>query len=247
MSMLDPNLNVRSTITATGFARVPGAEYRLGELESAWRELTDDWNHLETDQYMSDGGRYRLRRYGRFYFVPATSELKRLPHATVFQASYVNNFAGGIHRNFAPLRESTFVNPFLHALIRFDFSNFEVPDPAMLSDPWEIWIHQLRIETHGKDEAKPAPEGIHHDGHDYIAMHMVKRDNVDGGLSTLYDNDKEPLLTCMLEQPLDTIYADDHRVMHAVAPIRPLSQERPAQRDMLIIDFDHKPGLARPD
>jgi hypothetical protein len=246
MPLTKASPDVVENILAHGFVLVRGGDFHLADLEEDWRRLTDDWNHLETDKYMTDGGCYRLRRYGRFFYLPASDELLRLPHATVFQSTYVNNFAGGIHRDFAPLRETTFVNPFLHRLIRHDFSCFTVADPAMLSDPWEVWIHQIRIETDGKIVALPAPEGIHHDGHDFIAMHMVKRDNVAGGGSVLYDNSEQPMFSCMLESPLDTIYADDHRVMHSVAPISTLEEERPAKRDILIIDFDHKPGLLRP-
>jgi len=75
-------------------------------------------------------------------------------------------------------------------------------------------------------------------------MHLVGRKNVSGGLSRIYDNSKKQLHSCMLEYPLDTIYADDHRVMHAVDPIRTLDEGHPAHRDILIIDFDHKPLLS---
>jgi hypothetical protein len=77
-------------------------------------------------------------------------------------------------------------------------------------------------------------------------MHFVDRENVAGGGSFLYDNDKKLLQTHMLERPLDTIYANDHCVMHAVDPIRPVDSALPAWRDMLIIDFDHKPALQDP-
>ena len=229
-----------------GFTMTRGKDFHFNGLEDAWRKLTDDWKHLETDIYMADGGRYRLRRYGRFIFIPAASNLKRLPHATVFQSQHVNNFAGGIHRNFAPLRECTFENQYLIALIRLDFDRFDVTDASKLSEPWEVWVHQIRIEASGKSEVRPAPEGIHHDGHDFIAMHLVGRENVSGGLSRLYDNSEKQIFSCLLEQPLDTLYADDHRVMHAVDPICALDASRPACRDILIIDFDHKPNLIYP-
>jgi len=237
---------LREEIAARGFGYMPSSDFHLGELEGEWSSLREDWDHLEVDKYMADGGRYRLRRYGRFFFVPATSELLRLPHALVYQSTYVNNFAGGIHRDFAPLRESTFVNPFLHALIRYDFGFFQVDDPAKLNDPWEIWIHQIRIQASGTEKALPAPEGIHHDGHDYICMHLVGKKNVGGGGSHIYDNDKNEIFTTMLDRPLDTIYADDHRVMHAVDPIYTTSEGALAERDILIIDFDYRPQLARP-
>lgn len=246
MTIMKPSSDVIAGIAERGFALVRGATLRSGQRDEAWKTLTDDWTHLETDAYMADGGRYRLRRFGRFFFVPATAELSRLPHATVFQSSYVNNFAGGIHRDFAPLRESTFENSWLLAQIRFDFECFQVAEPAKLEKPWEVWIHQIRIRTDSDAAVSPAPEGIHHDGHDFIAMHLVKRENVSGGRSVIYDNSKKEVYSCVLEDPLDTIYADDQRVMHAVDPIRPATDGISAERDMLIIDFDYRPDLLRP-
>ncbi|HWT04599.1 MAG TPA: 2OG-Fe dioxygenase family protein [Xanthomonadales bacterium] len=237
--------DVRATVGARGFAVVPGDLYRIPELRDRWAALSDDWNHLEIDAYMADGGRYRRRRFGRFAFVPATAQLQRLPHATVFQSREVNGFAGGIDRDFAPLRESTFGDAALLALIRFDFGCFEVPDATMLTDTWEVWVHQIRIDAAGSDGVSPAPEGTHHDGHDFIAMHLVTRNNIAGGLNHIYDNGERPVHACMLRNPLDTIYADDHRVMHAVDPIRPLDAARPSYRDILIIDYDHRPALLR--
>ena len=242
-----PSANAINSIAEQGFAVVRGTDLRFPGLEDAWENLSQDWANLRIDTYMADEGRYRLRRFGRFFFVPATEELVRLPHATVFQSSYINNFAGGIQRDFAPLREATFENPWLLALIRFDFRCFRISDACMLADPWEVWVHQIRIRTHGDISVSPAPEGVHHDGHDCIAMHLVKRQNVHGGQSVLYDNSGNQIHSCLLDTPMDTIYADDHRVMHAVGSISSLEKGMPAERDMLIIDFDHRPKLVRPD
>jgi hypothetical protein len=245
MTILTASSEIAASISERGFAVVRGASLQFLGLEHSWRKLMDDWTHLEIDNYMSDGGRYRLRRFGRFLFEPRTKELLRLPHSTVFQSRYVNNFAGGIHRSFAPLRETTFENLWLRALIHFDFGCFPVTKPERLAQPWEVWIHQIRIQTN-ESAVHPAPEGIHHDGHDFIAMHLVNRQNVRGGRSVLYDNSKNELHSCTLEGSLDTIYADDHRVMHAVSPISPEIDGISAQRDILILDFDFKPGLLRP-
>jgi hypothetical protein len=172
--------------------------------------------------------------------------LIQLEHAPVFQTKYVNSFAGGVQRNFAPLTEETFANPCLLALISHDFKCFDVSDVSKLAEAWEVWIHQIRIQTNGRDWVTPAPEGVHHDGHDFIAMHLVDRENVRGGENSIYDNARQPLTSCMLQSPLDTIYCDDHRVMHAVEPISAADAVGDATRDILIIDFDHKPQLVPP-
>jgi hypothetical protein len=241
----DPDLagEIRAMIAASGFAVVHGRRYVLDELCDAWSALDEDWNHLELDEYMPDGSRYRRRRFGRFGLLPATAELRRLPHATVLQSREINGFAGGINRDFAPLRETTFRNPALLALVRFDFGCFEISNPRALADWWEVWIHQIRIVANAAVAVSPAPEGTHHDGHDFIAMHLVRRENVTGGINHITDNNQLPLHSGMLENALDTIYADDHRVMHSVDPIEPVDATRPSYRDMLIIDFDHRPQM----
>lgn len=240
-----PGIRIREALAAHGYAVAGREELSAVNSDNSWQSLADDWDHLITDEYMSDGGRYRLRRFGRFWFLPTRMELHRMKHATVFQSATVNGFAGDIHRDFAPLREQTFTNSCLLALIRFDFCCFETVDPRALSDPWEVWVHQIRIEARDDQVGRPAPEGIHHDGHDCIAMHLVRRENVAGGTSFIYDNSRSPLHACMLERPMDTIYADDHRVMHNVEPIHPADARYPAKRDVLIIDYDHKPGLLK--
>jgi hypothetical protein len=247
MTMIQFGFRISKEISEQGFAVVRGTDYELSSLNEDWGRLSDDWKNLVTDAYMADGGRYRLRRFGRFYFVPATSDLLRLDHAPVYQSQYVNSFAGGIYRTFAPLSEATFENPCLLALIRSDFTCFGPIEATKLSEPWEVWVHQIRIETTGIGAVPPAPEGIHHDGHDFIAMHLVNRENVAGGQNIIYDNSGKPLHSCLLERPLDTIYADDHRVMHAVDPIRTANKNRIAKRDILIIDYDHKPHLRHPN
>jgi len=232
---------LRATIANDGFAVLRAAEFPLIGSEAAWRELIDDWDHLKVDEYMADGGRYRLRRFGRFLLRPDAARLHRLPHGTVFQTRAVNGFAGGIDRDFAPLRESTFANNCLRNLIHFDFACFGVQDLARLSDPWEVWVHQIRIQSADQQDVAPAPEGIHHDGHDFIAMHLIGRANVNGGRSRVYDDVRNELHSCMLVDPMDTIYADDHRVMHSVDPISAADVRFPAHRDVLIIDYDHRP------
>lgn len=231
-------------LTESGFAALSGGDLLPEELKASWAELSTDWFRLEIDEYMADGGTYRRRRFGRFLLVPSTSELRGLPHGTVFQSRSINRFAGGVHRQFAPLREETFRNACLLAFIRYDFDCFEMNKTDRLQESWEVSVHEIRIEAKGDSEFSPAPEGVHHDGHDYVGMHLVARQNVSGGGSVLYDDSNRLVHSCLLQRPGDTILADDHRVLHRVEPIRSVDPGSPAYRDMLIIDFDYRPGLS---
>jgi hypothetical protein len=75
-------------------------------------------------------------------------------------------------------------------------------------------------------------------------MRLVKRHNSIGARNHLYDNNRIELFSTLMEHPRDVIYADDHRVMHSVDPLRAAQPDRTAQRDMLIIDYDLRPDLA---
>jgi len=233
-------------VHSQGFAIVNLRNSHGFALEDAWIVLVDDWNHLELDKHMADGGEYRRRRVGRYFWSPTTRELIRLPHAAVYQSRDINGFAGGIERHFAPLRDSTFNNPWLLHTICEDFLIFQSSKEGRALDTWEVCVHQIRIATIGDREAPPTPEGIHRDGHDFVAMHLIGRTNVLGGESLIYDNFGKRLHTKLLETALDTIYADDRRVAHGTEPIRTILQDQLATRDMLIIDYDHRPELVRP-
>lgn len=207
--------------------------------------LSTDWEHLEPDNYLNDAAHFRLRRFGLFYLVPSTGDLLPMPPTPYFQSAGVNTYAGGIERTFAPLRRGTLTNRFLHELIKCNFRQFPV-DAQMAHDPWEIDVHQFRIIATQHEQGEPTPEGIHHDGDDFNAIHLIRRQNVIGGVNTVYDNDRSPLATTTLTQPMDSVLVWDPHVMHGVTAIRPHNPAEPAIRDVLVIGYNHRPNLKRP-
>jgi hypothetical protein len=94
---------------------------------------------------------------------------------------------------------------------------------------------------------EPTPEGIHHDENDFICMHLVKRQNSLGGINTVYDNDRSPLKSSTLNNPMDSVIIWDPRAMHSVSPITPRDPEQLAVRDMLLIGYTYQPELQRPE
>ena len=96
----------------------------------------------------------------------------------------LNSYASGIQRNLAHLKGSTLTNPFLHALIKFNFRYFPL-DSAMAEQSWHVDVHQIRIIATANEEGEPTPEGIHHDENDFICMHLANRQNIVGGATTI--------------------------------------------------------------
>jgi hypothetical protein len=235
--------DVRSEIAAQGFAWIPGVAWRFApEIEPHWLRLQQDWDHLEPDRYLRPGATFRQRRYGRFYWSPDSDTLLPLPYATYFQPEEENAYAGGMAHEFAPLLPDTECNPFLHALVRCNFAHLPVA-AERLQQVWEVRIHQIRIVATAQEPGEPAPEGIHQDGTDFLTLHLVRRENMVGGESTIYDLDQRPLQRHTLREPMDSVILEDPRILHGVTPVHPADPHSCGIRDLLGVDFIFAPTL----
>jgi hypothetical protein len=237
MGLITINRDVRRDLAGQGFAWIPASAWSLGpSWEAHWHRLGEDWDHLEQDQYLAEGGKFRLRRYGRFTWTPATGLLAPLPHEAYFQPEEENSYAGGIVRQFAPLLPDTVQNPFLHALVRSTYACLPVAGNGQ-DRTWEVRIHQIRIVATPDEPGLPAPEGIHQDGTDFLTLHLVRRRNVVGGESTIYSLDRKPLRSYTLHEHLDSLILEDPRILHWVTPVFPAEGCTWGCRDMLGADF----------
>jgi hypothetical protein len=241
MQLIRNEHDVRRVIMDRGFAWLPRAAWSLGPaLEPHWQRLAEDWDHLEPDRYLQAGAKFRLRRYGRYAWSPADDALAALPNEAYFQPEEENAYAGGIVREFTPLRPGSVDNPFLHALVRATFACLPLV-AARWRASWEVRIHQIRIVTSPGESGLPAPEGIHQDGTDFLTLHLVQRHNIAGAESTIYDLERRPLHVCTLRDALDSLILEDPRVLHGVTPVEPADGKSQGVRDMLGLDFLHRP------
>jgi hypothetical protein len=246
MTPITINQDVALDLTDQGFAWIPATRWSIAsEHQTHWNELRNDWDRLDLDRYLARGATFRLRRYGRYYWSPARDELLALPHRPYFQPIAENSYAGGVNREFAPLLPESLSNPFLRALIRCVFVCLPVPLEKQVC-PWEVRIHQVRIVATPLEPGHPAPEGIHQDGTDFLTLHLVRRWNVTGGTTTIYDLERKPKLSVTLQDCLDTFILEDARVMHGVTPVHVSAGSDSGTRDLLGIDFIYHPRLARP-
>jgi hypothetical protein len=166
---------LRQALADPGYAFLASDAFSMTpHLWDALAALRPEWCDLPLDSYLADNGRYRYRRHGRFSYCPASRELEKLARTPYFQASYVNRFAGGVQRNFAPLSEATFANPFLHQIIRDSFDFFPL-DEAEQARSWITDVHLVRVCATSDEAGKPTPEGIHCDGFRYVSFHLIER------------------------------------------------------------------------
>jgi hypothetical protein len=246
MELIRNDTDVRREIAERGFAWIPRAAWSLGpRWEPHWQRLGKDWDHLELDGYLEGGAQFRRRRYGRFYWSPADGTLAALPLEPYFQPEDENPYAGGVAREFAPLRADTVDNPFLHALVRTTFACLPVAGDRQ-DATWEVRIHQIRIVATPEEPGQPAPEGIHQDGTDFLTLHLVRLQNIAGGESTIYDLDRKPIWRYTMRETFDSLILEDPRIMHGVTPVYPADGGTVGTRDMLGVDFLYRPHLQRP-
>jgi hypothetical protein len=247
MELITTEQQVRQDLASQGFAWIPRVAWSLGpRFDPHWARLCADWNELELDQYLANEATFRRRRYGRFFWSPASQELLPLPQEPYFQPENENQYAGGIVREFAPLLPDTVRNPFLPALVTSVFACLPVAGQRE-SKTWEVRIHQVRIVATPEQPGMPAPEGIHQDGTDFLTLHLVSRRNIAGGVSTIYDLDCKPIQRFTMRDTLDSMILEDPRILHDVTPVTPLDGRTIGTRDLLGVDFIYSPDLRRPD
>ena len=186
---------------------------------------------------MADGGRYRRRRYACFTIDGLAGRGSRTAPTT--RALGYNGLNGGIDRWFTPVEPRMGAHPLLARLLErlaaaFAEAGGLVPGTAAA---WLVEMHQFRIVADPRRAGLPTPEGRHRDGVDWVAVVLVGRHNVAGGVTAVTDGDRPRLGTFTLDTPLDTVLLDDHRVWHGVTPVHPVDDAAPAHRDVLVLTF----------
>jgi len=225
-------------LAARGFARVPGAQMAalLGEggTPAVLAPFFASWDRLETDAFMRDGGRYRRRRIANFSAEPGVPGHRRGAHRPHFQAVVHNTLNGGVDRWFAPVEEEAGASASLHAMLDLGRAMAEALRGPL---PWFVEAHQFRIEAAAGAPGFPTPEGVHHDGVDFVLIAMIARHNLAGGETVIEDDAGRRLAQFVLRDPLDTALLDDPRVRHGVTPVAPADPALPSCRDVLVLTW----------
>ncbi|AUH50226.1 hypothetical protein CXB49_05020 [Chromobacterium sp. ATCC 53434] len=199
-----------------------------------WTAFQDSWNHLQLDQFMADGGRYRKRLHATLSAAPAARRARPEAHRPHYQSRRYNPLNGGVARHFEPIRNPILHGPTMQAVLGLACTVFGKLAPYTR---WHIEAHQFRIEARNREQGKPTPEGIHRDGVHFLLMMLVKRHNLVNGATELYDLEHEPLAEFTLTDPLDIALVNDERVLHGVTPIAQLDPGREGSRDVLLLSF----------
>lgn len=221
---------IRKELDEQGFSFVLGDSFTFSHEVNEFRV---SWNNLPKDQYLESCD--RERRFSRLTFVPKTGAIELLPHMPFVQSGGVNELFDNVSREFEPMEDDVIQSDFLHDLLRADFAQLPIDTPA---EAYEILVHQFRIVVYKSLTGNPVPEGKHHDGFQYVILHLMNRENVKGGENTIYSTEGETVLQkATMTSFMDSVYLDDERVMHDASPIKRLDPQKSGFRDILIFDI----------
>jgi len=231
----------RHSLAAHGYAFVSGAaaSAALGLSPAACADLVESWNRLSLDTYLADGGKYRYRRHASLiqeFDPPSLTEVAYRPH---WQPKVYNQLHGGVFRHFDLVEPAIGAHPVYRGVI---IGLGQLLASLMPTPRWYIEAHQFRIDA-SSGEARPTPEGAHRDGVDYVALALIRRGSVDGGVTSIFDAQGKLIATEKLAEPWSLMLLDDARVTHATTPITAAGSA--PIRDTLVITY-RKDGFLEP-
>ena len=212
--------DLAAEVASAGFTFVPAADMHLmladvGSLHD-WLEFAASWEHLVTDSYMADGGRYRRRRHGAFR-VAKGGLVVRQPHQPHWQGLDFNSLNGGVERWFAPIEDAIGRSASLSTIIAWCERCFGACAPLTLA--WRVEVHQFRIEARSDVVGLPTPEGMHSDGVDYVLVLLINRANIASGTTTIADIGGGALGSFTLSAPCDAALVEVASVL--ASSVRP--------------------------
>lgn len=214
----------------------------LLELDSSWPSFHSIWRALRTDNYMQDGGQYRKRSYSTMY--SHSNDVYKKPYMPLYKSNIYKNFAGNVSRYFDETDPTLYENKHFKSALTLALNTFNLCESKLgnIQPKWFIEIDQYRIVTENGGNGKPTPEGIHSDGTTYFLLMLVDRNNVEGGVSSIYDSEMNSVLTKKLTNPGDVMLINDTHMLHSVSDIK--STWENGNRDILHISFTNLDSMS---
>ena len=186
------------------------------------QEIKPFFDSLVMDPYY---GTYRYKAVSRFNFID--DKIILLPHADFFQNKNYNPVAGDIIRSYPPIDVRIIETKYLSALFKKISNHIDLTANTCFT------THQIRVVSSKDKKGFAAAEGIHQDGYDFIALNCITKENITGGITSLYTETKEKVFEKELVSG-DILFVNDRQLFHYTTPIKNKTSEE-GYRDMLIV------------
>jgi hypothetical protein len=205
------------------------------ELHHAFELLNEICIDMPLDQYGLDKGVRRKRCYSECTLDVTSGAIGGVGPGIFCQTAAINSFLGGLERSYESIPKEFFESLFIADLIRNDAELVKGLHDNPEKKQWKLGIHIIQNLASEQQDGQSTPEGIHQDGHAFIAMHFLGRKFEEGGTSKIYDDRRNLLFEKRLEDPFETLIVNDKKVYHEVTPFS--TSQGDGFRNMLLIDF----------
>ncbi len=187
-------------------------------------KLQELFNNIPIDKY------YTNKRNRVFSLLKINTDIQIIGNLNFYQSSTYNNYNGNLLREYDNISSDVLENNTFKKLI-FTFTN--IIDKELNNKNDYIQIHKIRVYAN-KDSTNLIPEGIHQDGFNMIAICCIKRKNIKGGISRIYDNNKNIIYNKQLEEG-EMLIINDIKNYHDVTNIELIDKEKIGYRDIIVL------------
>lgn len=192
--------------------------------------IKESFNKINTDLY------YKNERYRAFSLIDTTdiNNLKIVGNLNFYQSDSYNIFNGDKLRLYDNINSNLLSDTFFKLMIS-KFKNQidkEIGDNINL-----IQIHQIRVVINNNNisnNINVTPEGIHKDGYNIIGICCINRNNIEGGINNVYNENKEKIYECKLEEG-EIIFLNDNNLFHDVTEVKVIDKNKLAYRDIFVL------------
>jgi hypothetical protein len=201
-------------------------------------------------------GSNRRRRYARAIVAPWDLSLWWVPTVEDERHGDVHEYYQGRHnpeypgsrRVFPAIPKELFDNEVFRGLVLDDLSQ-TLWLPEFEKSLIHVGIHFVKLVVHEEDaEAVSSPNVLHQDGEPFTFAHLIRRENVRGGVNYIapprctgmLPSELREEVFCdsfLLKEPLDTYAVYDPLVCHYISPLRRGDEAGEAERSVVLVDF----------
>lgn len=208
-------------------ARLNEQGFTIMDIPDVPTEILDSYDDLPHDPYMGNLTRYkRFDQYRLSHDDEQGWQFELLPHRDYTTFTKFNSVAGGIRRTYEPIKVD------FTPIIKLGAERL----PLDTTQDWQINVHQNRTVATPEKPGQLTPEGVHHDGHEFVMITVFRRVSVDGGETRFWNlGADQPFWRGTLEEG-QSVLLDDKAIAHDVTDVLPKDGE-PGHRDILIVAF----------
>jgi hypothetical protein len=206
---------------------LPAEGFALTRLPDPGADVLASYDDLPVDDYMGNGTRHK--RFSQYRLRPTGEDgwdFELLPHRAYTAFKKFNQVGGGMRRDYLPVA-ADFV-----PLISIGIAELGLDR----SEDWQINLHQNRTVAEPGKPGPLTPEGVHHDGHEFVMIGVLRRHNIAGALTRLWrDGAESPFWTGTLDDG-EAVLLDDRALAHDVTDVLAANGSR-GNRDIFIVAF----------